>query len=149
MPLRENGRGGGGTVRAQWWERIFRMIYVFVWFRRLRSRDTEKPRVLTGSGYGPDAACFRIPGFVLVTLSVTRIYLLASPFFSPPLTDWAVEFVPIQIPCYLLRHFFPGCSRPLRLRNLYVDPLTQKTGNKCPWSSTAPKPFLNMPRIIL
>lgn len=37
------------------------MIYVFVWFRRLRSPGTNKLSVLTGSGYGPDGACFRIP----------------------------------------------------------------------------------------
>lgn len=47
--------------RKRWWERIFRMIYAFVWFRRLRSPGTNKPSVLTGSCYGPDGACFRIP----------------------------------------------------------------------------------------
>lgn len=49
------------TAATRWWERIFRMNYVFVWFRRLRSPGTNKPSVLTGSCYGPDGACFRIP----------------------------------------------------------------------------------------
>lgn len=84
----------------RWWERIFRMIYVFVWFRRLRSPGTNKLSVLTGSGYGPDGACFRIPVGRLRpgtdVLSVRRIYLFASRFFSfNTLTGRPVRFMPI------------------------------------------------------